>query len=65
LQKIQVLFISSTNIKHIKSHCTLCNTKVIIHLLGMSNRQYESNPLPDRWHQEPLALGCWNWYSSK
>jgi hypothetical protein len=47
-------------LKHIKCQCTLCNTKVvIIHLLGMSNRQYKSNPLPDRWHQEPLALGRW------
>ena len=47
LQKIHVLFISSTN-KHLKSQCTLCNAEVIIQLLGMSNRQYESNPLPDR-----------------
>jgi hypothetical protein len=53
------LYLQQTS-KHIKSQCTLCNTKVVIkHLLGMSNRQYESNPLPDRWNQEPLALGCW------
>jgi hypothetical protein len=45
--------------KNIQSKCTVFNTKVIVkHLLGMSNRQHESNPLPDRPHQERLPSGC-------